>query len=236
MQTLSPSVDRIGAALKALRQTHGHDANSDDKLSLGAKCLHVITAQLAEEGLPGEDLQPLIDLEASLRQMIAPTQTEKVTSRRKQRPPTEKLLARASAVIDLLIKAGSDDAEAAQLFMRKLMAAGIPPPLKGGDARGWKRLLEWRTDLGNGLVSEEARQEYLDFAREIESIPPLSGHDACSTSGSGTAGESRDSAEASATSLLRPRLRGWLGLRRRLRLLAAGVELGGDLRDAVAKP
>ena len=47
MQALSPSVDRIGAALKALRQTHGHDAQSDDKLALGAKCLHAITVQLA---------------------------------------------------------------------------------------------------------------------------------------------------------------------------------------------
>ena len=171
MQALSPSVDRIGAALKALRQTHGHDAQSDDKLALGAKCLHAITVQLAEEGLPSEDLQPLIDLEASLRQMIALTQTESVANRRKRLPPSESLLARASAVIDLLIKAGSDEAEAAQIFMRRLMTAGIPPPQKGGDARGWRRLLEWRTDLGNGLVSEEARQEYLNFAREIEAIP-----------------------------------------------------------------
>ena len=171
MQDLSLSVDRIGAALKALRQTHGHDAQSDDKLALGAKCLHAITVQLAEEGLPSEDLQPLIDLEASLRQMIAPTQTESVANRRKRLPPSESLLARASAVIDLLIKAGSDEAEAAQIFMRRLMTAGIPPPQKGGDARGWRRLLEWRTDLGNGLVSEEARQEYLNFAREIEAIP-----------------------------------------------------------------
>ena len=171
MQALSPSVDRIGAALKALRQTHGHDAQGDDKLALGAKCLHAITVQLAEEGLPSEDLQPLIDLEASLRQMIALTQTESVANRRKRLPPSESLLARASAVIDLLIKAGSDEAEAAQIFMRRLMTAGIPPPQKGGDARGWRRLLEWRTDLGNGLVSEEARQEYLNFAREIEAIP-----------------------------------------------------------------
>ncbi|MCJ7527893.1 MAG: hypothetical protein MUO37_07260 [Methyloceanibacter sp.] len=171
MQALSPSVDRIGAALKALRQTHGHDAQGDDKLALGAKCLHAITVQLAEEGLPSEDLQPLIDLEASLRQMIALTQTESVANRRKRLPPSESLLARASAVIDLLIKAGSDEAEAAQIFMRRLTTAGIPPPQKGGDARGWRRLLEWRTDLGNGLVSEEARQEYLNFAREIEAIP-----------------------------------------------------------------
>jgi hypothetical protein len=42
---------------------------------------------------------------------------------------------------------------------------------KGGDARGWRRLLEWRTDLGNGLVSAAAREEYQDFTRQLEAIP-----------------------------------------------------------------
>ncbi|MBC8013277.1 MAG: hypothetical protein H7X74_04235 [Methyloceanibacter sp.] len=55
--------------------------------------------------------------------------------------------------------------------MRRLVAAGIPPPQKGGDARGWKRLLEWRTELGHGLVSDEAQLEYRDFTSEIEAIP-----------------------------------------------------------------
>jgi hypothetical protein len=81
------------------------------------------------------------------------------------------LLARASAVIDLLIKAGHDESEAAQMVMRRLMAVGIPPPEKGGDARGWKRLLEWRIDLGHGLVSQHAQDEYRDFSREIDAIP-----------------------------------------------------------------
>lgn len=172
MRTLSPSVDRIGAALKAIRQTHAHDAKGDDKLSLGAKCLHAITAQLAEEGLPEEDLQPLVDLEARLRQMIARTQSGGAGNRRKRRPPSDGLLARAAALIDLLIKGGSDEAEAAQIVMRRLVAAGIPAPQQGGDARGWRRLLEWRTDLGNGLVSEAARDEYMNFTREIDAIPP----------------------------------------------------------------
>jgi hypothetical protein len=59
MQTLSPSIDRIGAALKALRRAEEH-APDDDKIALGAKCLHVVIAQLTEEGISQEDLQPLI--------------------------------------------------------------------------------------------------------------------------------------------------------------------------------
>lgn len=171
MQKLSPSMDRIGAALKALRQTHAHDAKREDKLLLGAKCLHAVTAQLAEEGVPKEDLQPLLDLEARVRQMM-PLHSETVANRRKRRVPSDALLARVSALIDLLIKAGSHEAEAAQIMMRRLVAAGIPAPKQGGDARGWKRLLEWRTDLSNGLVSEKAQQEYQAFSRKLKAIPP----------------------------------------------------------------
>ena len=81
------------------------------------------------------------------------------------------MLARVSAVIDLLIKAGHDEAEAAQTVMRRLMAAGVPAPAKGGDARGWRRLLECRAGLAQGFGSAEAQAEYQDFKREIEAIP-----------------------------------------------------------------
>ena len=60
MRTLTPSVDRLGAALRALRQVHASEPDREDKISFGAKCLHVVIAQLTEEGLPQEDLQPLI--------------------------------------------------------------------------------------------------------------------------------------------------------------------------------
>jgi hypothetical protein len=170
MQTLSPSIDRIGAALKALRRAEEH-APDDDKVTFGAKCLHVVIAQLTEEGISREDLQPLIELEAILRKQKAEAQGEGVANRRKRRPPSETLLARASAVIDLLIKAGHDESEAAQMVMRRLMAVGVPPPEKGGDARGWRRLLEWRSDLSHGLVSQHAQDEYHDFSREIDAIP-----------------------------------------------------------------
>jgi hypothetical protein len=171
MQTLSPSADRIGAALKALRQTQEHDAKGDDKVALGAKCLHVVIAQLKEEGVPQEDLQPLIELETILQDLKKQAQGDSIRNRRKGRPPSEALLARASAVIDLLIKAGRDESEAAQMVMRRLMAVGVPPPEKGGDARGWRRLLEYRNEMNQGLGSKEAQLEYRDFTREIEAIP-----------------------------------------------------------------
>jgi hypothetical protein len=89
---------------------------------------------------------------------------------RKGRAPSDKLLARATAVIDLLVKAGSDESTAAQTVMWRLMAAGIPPP-QGRDASDWKRLLLWRANLSHGVASPEAQQEYQDFIREVETIP-----------------------------------------------------------------
>jgi len=74
-------------------------------------------------------------------------------------------------VIDLLIKAGNDESEAAQIVMHRLVAAGVPPPQQGGDARGWRRLLEWRNEISQGFGSQEAQLEYQDFTREIEAIP-----------------------------------------------------------------
>jgi len=171
MRTLTPSVDRLGAALRALRRIHARELVSGDKNSLGAQCLHVVIIQLAEEGLRQEDLQPLIDLETSLRQQQAQGQRGGAANRRKGRAPSDNLLARAASVIDLLVKAGSDEGEAAQMVMRRLIAAGVPAPQQGGDARGWKRLLSWRADLSHGLGSAEAREEYQDFTRELETIP-----------------------------------------------------------------
>jgi hypothetical protein len=156
--------------LHRTRRVQAQDGNSEDKLSLGAKCLHVLIAQLTEEGVPQEDLQPLVELEVVLQKLREP-QGNDIAKRRKGRPPSEALLARASAMIDLLIKAGNDESKAAQAVMRLLMAAGVPPPQKGGDARGWRRLLEWRDRLGHGIVSAEAQQEYEEFSREIAAIP-----------------------------------------------------------------
>lgn len=124
MQTLSPSTDRIGAALKALRQAHASDPGSEDETALGLKCLNVVVGQLAEEGLAPEDLKPLAQLEKYLRARGAtPAQAE----RRKSRAPSEVFLAPCRRLIDLLVKAGAEEGEAAQIVMRWLLAAGVPP-------------------------------------------------------------------------------------------------------------
>ncbi|MGH6736632.1 MAG: hypothetical protein ACRECX_11220 [Methyloceanibacter sp.] len=172
METISPSADRIGAALRALRQTHTPGAG--DKTALGAKCLHAVIAQLAAEGVTPEDLQPLVDLEAALGTNKQRGEAEiagEARDRRRSASPSPTLLARAAAVIDLLVKAGYDESEAAQIVMRRMVGAGVPPPTQGGDARGWRRLLEWRNTILQGFGEEDAKHEYRAFTRELEAIP-----------------------------------------------------------------
>jgi len=171
METASPSADRIGAALRALRDTHS--VEDGDVAALGAKCLRAVITQLAADGVRAEDLQPLVDLQGHLGagKRVQP-QSPVECDRRFGSAPSPILLARAAAVIDLLVKAGQDESEAARSVMRRLVAAGVPPPEKGGDARGWRRLLEWRNSLLHGVGPEEAKHEYRTFAREFEAIPP----------------------------------------------------------------
>lgn len=171
VQTLPGHLDRLGARLRdlRLRQAH-HAASGTDRLLLGAECLSTVVRGLAEEGLPREDLQPLLDLAAELSEHIPAAQAMS-EERRIGKFPTDAMLARVAATIDLLVKAGYDEEKAAQLIMRKLIGAGIAPP-PGGDSRGWKRLLFWRADLSFGLASDEAKDEYRAFTRELEKIPP----------------------------------------------------------------
>lgn len=172
METVSPSANRIGAALRALRDTH--TAEDGDIAALGAKCLRAVITQLAADGVRAEDLQPLVELQDHLGTVKQKRQQSplELRDRRHGSSPSPILLARAAAVIDLLVKAGQDESEAAQSVMRRLIAAGVPPPDKGGDARGWRRLLEWRNSLLQGTGPEDARYEYRAFARELEAIPP----------------------------------------------------------------
>src|SRR5665811_2522909 len=113
METLSPSADRIGAALRALRRAYS--AETGDKTSLAIKCLQAVIAELEADGVSAEDLQPLADLEGlvaggersaaspSPSPSPSPSATETKRDRRHSSAPSETLLARAAVLIDLLV-------------------------------------------------------------------------------------------------------------------------------------
>jgi len=167
---------RLSAALKAVRLIYSDRRQIGEADSLGAKCLAIVISQIEEDGLPEADLKPLKDLEASLRTPEGLSEQEaraesRASERRDGGAPSQTLLARLTAVIDLMVKGGYDESDAAQTLMRRLLAAGVPPPLQGGDARGWKRMLFWRADFSHGLATPEAKAEYHDFNAYLETIP-----------------------------------------------------------------
>ncbi|WP_108683324.1 hypothetical protein [Methyloceanibacter sp. wino2] len=174
MNEVSASANRISAALRALRQVYADSAT--DKAVLGLKCLQAVMVELAADGVPADDLKPLADLEtlvaAAAAPAPAPALAERQRDRRRKAPPSNALLARSAAVIDLLVKNGQGEEGAAQTVMRHLLVAGVPAPERGGDSRGWRRLLEFRNTLVHGGGPEEARVEYAAFARELDDIPP----------------------------------------------------------------
>jgi hypothetical protein len=79
------------------------------------------------------------------------------------------IFAVAAAYIEALTAITSaDEASAAQLLARKLVSLGYELPKRGGDTRGWKRLLLWRDRLVRRqlpMAMSEIYKRAFEFAR-----------------------------------------------------------------------
>ena len=92
--------------------------------------------------------------------------------RRGELEASDDIMARASAIIDVLVQGGDTPEHAAQVITRQLLAAGIQLPVSGGDARAWKRLLNWRNNLIHYKREGFAWDAYCSFKEELAHIPP----------------------------------------------------------------
>lgn len=92
--------------------------------------------------------------------------------RRGEMKASEDLLARASAIIDLLVQSGDSPEHASQVITRQLLSVGIQLPECGGDARAWKRLMNWRNTLIHYKRSGPAWDVYCAFNEQLAHIPP----------------------------------------------------------------
>jgi Diguanylate cyclase, GGDEF domain len=100
-----------------------------------------------------------------------PVSSSKRRERRKGEPPSDALLARVCAVIDLLVTSGLSEEGAAQVMTRRMIAGRVSAPRKGHAPTGWKRFLAWKAELQDGLRPLDAMDEYRSFAAQIEKIP-----------------------------------------------------------------
>jgi hypothetical protein len=114
--------------------------------------------------------------------------------------------------------------------MRRLMAAGVPR----GD-------VSWSGDLGNGLVSAAAQEEYQDFTRQLEAIPANERLKRVFDEHLwGPQAQAKIAAQTRSSSLRLWRLCCRFGRRCRRggwfrRLLGASIELGADLGNVVVE-
>lgn len=155
---------------------NAYDPLAGDKLPMWADYVEDLTGYLRRHGMREQELTPLADLQQALRFGVKDQDLEReiedvVDGRAGTPPPSDAILARASAVIDLLVLEGKTVDEAAQTVIRKLMAAGINPPGPGSDSRGWKRLVDWRKRLRGGAINPAVVTEYRRFRTAVAEIP-----------------------------------------------------------------
>ncbi len=81
-------------------------------------------------------------------------------------------MARASAIIDVLVQSGQSPETSAQTIARQLLSVGIELPESGGDVRAWKRILYWRNNLIHYKRAGYAWDVYCAFKEELADIPP----------------------------------------------------------------
>lgn len=164
------------ASLRAVLNEAGksYDASTGDKRPYWAGYVEQLVGYLRRHGVQDRELTPLIDLQDALELGVAAEDQkyeDVMDARTGNAAPSEAILARACAVVDLLVKEGKTEDEAAQIVTRKLILAGINPPDAGGDSRGWMRLVLWRHRLREGAVIPGVAAEYERFRDSVAEIP-----------------------------------------------------------------
>ena len=96
------------------------------------------------------------------------SQGSRIRERRRTLPPSDALLARVCAVIDLLIDSGLSEEIAAQTMLQRMQEAGVA--VDPGNCQ--RSIAHWRTAFQNGTATEDARREYQKVLAAIESLPP----------------------------------------------------------------
>lgn len=163
------------ASLRAVLNDAGnsYDPAAGDKRPYWADYVESLVDYLRRHGMSERDLTPLTDLEQALRFGIEVEDEyeDVMDARTGNAPASDAILARACAVIDLLVAEGKSDDEAAQIVTRKLILAGVNPPDTGGDSRGWKRLVRWRQKLREGSIKPGVMKEHQRFLEAVSEIP-----------------------------------------------------------------
>jgi len=153
---------------------------------------------LHDKGIPLSDLAPLVILHDAVTALNKPDGTNEMPpvlpvapvapvapdvspepeghfvrdSRLGELKASEELMARACAIIDVMIQGGDTPEHASQVITRQLIAMEIKLPEHGGDVRAWKRLLSFRNTLIHYIQEGPVKEAYSSFKGQLSGIPP----------------------------------------------------------------
>jgi hypothetical protein len=161
--------DRIAATLEKLEAIAVACAQPDAPKSRAFQLeyLALIGELLLEQNRGTAILGPLLDIHDTLEATYQRQNGERIERERRQALVNASpwVMARVSAVIDILVAAGISADHAAQVVSRQMMARNLALPEEGGDSRGWKRVQIWHhrlTTLGRTHPQFEASQNFKD--------------------------------------------------------------------------
>lgn len=169
---MSKQLSDLRAMLSEAR--NAYDPSEADNRPFWADYVESLARCLRRNGASNRDLLPLTDLETALRfrlEFEREDYEDVMDGRTGDTPPSDVMLARASAIVDLLVQEGKSVDVAAQTVTRKLLLAGVNPPEPGGDSRGWMRLVRWRRKLLEGFVKPGVAAEYEWFRAAAAELP-----------------------------------------------------------------
>lgn len=168
---MTSTIDAVRAArlnrLMELAADYGAAPPEDRRAAVLAYLFEVAELLTVEAG-DDQIIAPLLDV---LPYIADPTQSPLFQDRRQEiSAPSESVLARAAATIDVLVSTGLLPDAAAQVVARQMVGARAGLPAEGGDARGWKRLALWRERLQALKKPAGAWRTYVEFTRIIEAM------------------------------------------------------------------
>ncbi|MDO9383413.1 MAG: hypothetical protein Q7T86_11175 [Hyphomicrobiaceae bacterium] len=144
-------------------------ASDSAKATLQRQYLELIGHFLADQGRGEAIAFPLLDLIEHFDQGLDGQASKMVERRTGVVDCSDELLAKVSAVVDVLISAGYSSDNACQIVTRQMIARGLQLPA-GGDARAWRNMQAWRHKLINSKHEGLAWRTYVAFKDELPAI------------------------------------------------------------------
>lgn len=140
------------------------------KAPLQRQYLELIGHFLVDQGRGEAVAFPLLDLIEILEDGKDDASASKQEERRHGvANVSDELLAKVSAVVDVLIAAGYSLDHACQIVTRQMITRNVQAPA-GGDARAWRNMQAWRQKLINSRREGPVWAVYVKFKEELPKL------------------------------------------------------------------